>query len=154
MMYNTLNFLVWRFFLRTQMYFVILLVTLFGVRPALADQDWRCSVDLIFSGDNGGTVANYVLTLQVKNVTGRNVNGVSVIYKNAEKEVIGNTLLKCGLNELPLKPGSYGECRRTIQRVDASFIHAFGAEKWTNLVDSQLQEFNSISYCYILGFSY
>jgi len=154
MMYNTLNFLVWRFFLRTQMYFVILLVTLFGVRPALADQDWRCSVDLIFSGDNEGTVANYVLTLQVKNVTGRNVNGVSVIYKNAEKEVIGNTLLKCGLNELPLKPGSYGECRRTIQRVDASFIHAFGAEKWTNLVDSQLQEFNSISYCYILGFSY
>lgn len=154
MMYNTLNFLVWRFFLRTQMYFVILLVTLFVVRPALADQDWRCSVDLIFSGDNGGTVANYVLTLQVKNVTGRNVNGVSVIYKNAEKEVIGNTLLKCGLNELPLKPGSYGECRRTIQRVDASFIHVFGAEKWTNLVDSQLQEFNSISYCYILGFSY
>lgn len=154
MMYNTLNFLVWRFFLRTQMYFVILLVTLLGVRPALADQDWRCSVDLIFSGDNGGTVANYVLTLQVKNVTGRNVNGVSVIYKNAEKEVIGNTLLKCGLNELPLKPGSYGECRRTIQRVDASFIHAFGAEKWTNLVDSQLQEFSSISYCYILGFSY
>ena len=154
MIYYAFNLLVRILCLLTRVYFVISLVTFFGVRPALADQDWRCSVDLIFAGDNGGSVANYVLTLQVKNVTGRNVNGVSVVYKNTEKEVIGNTLLKCGLNELPVKPGSYGECRRTIQRVDASYINAFGAEKWTEIVNNQLQKLNSITYCHILGFSY
>jgi hypothetical protein len=120
----------------------------------LADEDWRCSVDLIFASENGGSVANYVLTLQVKNNTGRDITGVSVIYKDAAKEVIGNTLLKCGVNELPIKPGSYGECRRTIQRVDASYINAFGTEKWTEIVNNQLQKLNSINYCHILGFSY
>jgi len=131
-----------------------LLISLLGVKPVLADQDWRCSVDLIFASENGGSVANYVLTLQVKNNTGRDVNGVSVIYKDAAKEVIGNTLLKCGVNELPVKPGSYGECTRTIQRVDASYINAFGTEKWTEIVNNQLQKLNSINYCHILGFSY
>ena len=154
MMCYALNLFVRVFCVRTQVYFVILLVTLLGVRPAQADKDWRCSVDLIFAGENGGSVANYVLTLQVKNNTGRNVNGVSVIYKNTEKEVIGNTLLKCDVNELPIKPGSYGECKRTIQRIDASFINAFGTKKWTKIVNNQLQKFNSINYCHVLGFSY
>ena len=139
---------------RTQVYFRLLLISLLGVKPVLADQDWRCSVDLIFASENGGSVANYVLTLQVKNNTGRDITGVSVIYKDAAKEVIGNTLLKCGVNELPVKPGSYGECTRTIQRVDASYINAFGTEKWTEIVNNQLQKLNSINYCHILGFSY
>ena len=139
---------------RNQIYIFLLLISLLGIKPVLADQDWRCSVDLIFASENGGSVANYVLTLQVKNNTGRDITGVSVIYKDAAKEVIGNTLLKCGVNELPVKPGSYGECRRTIQRVDASYVNAFGTEKWTEIVNSQLQKLNSINYCHILGFSY
>ena len=139
---------------QVQIYFGILLISLLGVTPVLAGQDWRCSVDLIFASENGGSVANYVLTLQVKNNTGRDINGVSVIYKDATKEVIGNTLLKCGLNELSVKPGSYGECSRTIQRVDASYINAFGTAKWTEIVNNQLQKLNSINYCHILGFSY
>ena len=139
---------------QVQIYFGILLISLLGVTPVLAGQDWRCSVDLIFASENGGSVANYVLTLQVKNNTGRDINGVSVIYKDATKEVIGNTLLKCGLNELSVKPGSYGECSRTIPRVDASYINAFGTAKWTEIVNNQLQKLNSINYCHILGFSY
>ena len=88
---------------RTQVCFRLLLISLLGVKPVFADQDWRCSVDLIFASENGGSVANYVLTLQVKNNTGRDITGVSVIYKDAAKEVIGNTLLKCGVNELSFK---------------------------------------------------
>ena len=139
---------------RNQIYIFLLLISLLGIKPVRADQDWRCSVDLIFASENGGSVANYVLTLQVKNNTGRGITGVSVIYKDSAKEVIGNTLLKCGVNELPVKPGSYGECSRIIQRVDTSYIDAFGTEKWTEIVNNQLQKLDSINYCHVLGFSY
>ena len=150
----SLNLVVRIFCVRLGVYCVILLVSLLGLRPALADQDWRCSVDLIFASENGGSVANYVLTLQVKNNTGRNINGVSVIYKDAAKAVIGNTQLKCSVNENPVKPGSYGECSRIVQRIDTSYINAFGTEKWTEIVNDQLQKLNSVNYCHVLGFSY
>ena len=149
-----LNLFAWIFCGRTQVYFRLLLISLLAVKPVLADQDWRCSVDMVFATEDEGSVANYVLTLQLKNYTGRDITGVSVIYKDAAKEVIGNTLLKCGVNALPVKPGSYGECRRTIQRIDASYINVFGTEKWTEIVNNQLQKLNSINYCHVLGFSY
>jgi len=154
MIYYTLNLFVRIFCDQTQVYFRLLLISLLAVKPVQADQDWRCSIDLVFTSKNEGSVANYVLTLQLKNDTGRDITGVSVIYMDSAKEVIGNTLLKCGVNELPVKPGSYGECRRTIQRVDAIYINAFGTEKWTEILNGQLQKLNSINYCHILGFSY
>ena len=49
----------------------------------------------MFSSDDNGTVANYVMNLQLKNTLGRNINGVSVIYKNQSMDVIGNAHLIC-----------------------------------------------------------
>ncbi|GIR83791.1 MAG: hypothetical protein CM15mP85_04150 [Rhodobacterales bacterium] len=40
---------------------------------------------LVFDSDVSGSVASYILGLQVKNNTGRNINGVSVIYKDSKK---------------------------------------------------------------------
>ena len=50
-----------------------------------AKEDWRCGVRLVFDSDVSGSVASYILGLQVKNNTGRNINGVSVIYKDSKK---------------------------------------------------------------------
>ena len=119
-----------------------------------AKADYRCSVRLIFDSDGSGSVANYVLSLQVKNTTGRAINGVSVIYKDQQNSVIGNTFLNCSINGQAVKPGSYGECIRTLQRVDGAYINSFGIEKWTEIVNTQLKALNSIQYCQILGFSY
>ncbi len=121
---------------------------------AYAKTDYRCGVRLIFDSDGSGSVANYVLSLQVKNTTGRAINGVSVIYKDQENNVIGNTFLNCSLNGQGVKPGSYGECIRTLQRVDGAYINSFGIEKWTEIVNTQLKALNSIQYCKALGFSY
>ena len=132
----------------------ILLFLNISFNLAHAKTDYRCGVRLIFDSDGSGSVANYVLSLQVKNTTGRAINGVSVIYKDQENRVIGNTFLNCSINAQDVKPGSYGECIRTLQRVDGAYINSFGVEKWTEIVNTQLKDLNSIQYCQVLGFAY
>ena len=132
----------------------ILLFLTISFNLAHATTDYRCGVRLIFDSDGSGSVANYVLSLQVKNTTGRAINGVSVIYKDQENRVIGNTFLNCSINSQDVKPGSYGECIRTLQRVDGAYINSFGIEKWTEIVNTQLKALNSIQYCEALGFAY
>tara|TARA_B100001758_G_C18071448_1_gene433432 strand:- start:97 stop:534 length:438 start_codon:yes stop_codon:yes gene_type:complete len=134
--------------------FSILFLLTISLNYAQAKTDYRCGVRLIFDSDGSGSVANYVLSLQVKNTTGRAINGVSVIYKDQENNVIGNTFLNCSINAQDVKPGSYGECIRTLQRVDGAYINSFGVEKWTEIVNTQLKSLNSIQYCQTLGFSY
>ena len=128
--------------------------SLFFSELSLAKEDWRCGVRLVFDSDGSGSVANYVLGLQVKNTTGRSINGVSVIYKDSAKNVIGNALLNCSVEVLDVKPGSYGECSRVLQRVDGAYINSFGVQKWTEIVNNQLTTMNAVQYCEVLGFSY
>ena len=128
--------------------------SLFFSELSLAKEDWRCGVRLVFDSDGSGSVANYVLGLQVKNTTGRSINGVSVIYKDIAKNVIGNALLNCSVEALDVKPGSYGECSRVLQRVDGAYINSFGVQKWTEIVNNQLTNMNAVQYCEVLGFSY
>lgn len=128
--------------------------SLFFSELSLAKEDWRCGVRLVFDSDGSGSVANYVLGLQVKNTTGRSINGVSVIYKDSAKNVIGNALLNCSVEALDVKPGSYGECSRVLQRVDGAYINSFGVQKWTEIVNNQLTTMNDVQYCEVLGFSY
>ncbi len=128
--------------------------SLFFPELSLAKEDWRCGVRLVFDSDGSGSVANYILCLQVKNTTGRSINGVSVIYKDSAKNVIGNALLNCSVEALDVKPGSYGECSRVLQRVDGAYINSFGVQKWTEIVNNQLTTMNAVQYCEVLGFSY
>ena len=134
--------------------FLLLLFSTISLTSVNAKTDYRCGVRLIFDSDGSGSVANYILSLQVKNTTGRAINGVSVIYKDSENNVIGNTFLNCSINAKGVKPGSYGECIRTLQRVDGAYINSFGVKKWTEIVNTQLKALNSIQYCEALGFSY
>ena len=134
--------------------FLMLLFLTISLNSANAKTDYRCGVRLIFDSDGSGSVANYILSLQVKNTTGRAINGVSVIYKDQKNNVIGNTFLDCSINAQDVKPGSYGECIRTLQRVDGAYINSFGVKKWTEIVNTQLKALNSIQYCEALGFSY
>jgi len=132
----------------------VILLSSITVRPAIADSDWRCNVDLIFDTQNNETVANFVLTLQVKNILGRDISGVSVIYKDINMAVVGNTHLDCSVSIGPVKPGSYGECSRVLQSVDEDYTRTLTKEKWRDIVDYQLAKLRSVNYCHVLGFSY
>jgi len=127
---------------------------LFPFQPLYSQQDFRCAVRLTFDSDSTGSVANYVLSLQLKNTKGRNVKGASILYKDSQGQVIGNTFLDCLNKSEGIKPGSYGNCMVVLQRVDGEFLQTFGTEKWTDIVNTQLNYLNEIQYCDLLGFSY
>ena len=51
-----------------------------------------CNVQLEFDSNSKGSVANYVLSLQLKNTTGRQVIGASVLYGDANNHQLGNAM--------------------------------------------------------------
>ena len=127
------------------------------VTPALS-ANMPCNVKLEFDSNSKGSVANYVLSLQLKNTTGRPISGASIIYFDADKKQLGNTLLSCsgdanGLTET-VDPGSYGHCISVLQKVDGAFLNAFGNQKWTEIVNTQLAALNAVEMCEVLGFAY
>ena len=67
---------------------------LLAVSVQANENSWRCGVDLIFDSTSTGSVANYIITLQIKNPTGRNVSGASIVYKDGAMNVVGNTHLE------------------------------------------------------------
>ena len=127
------------------------------VTPALGE-NVPCNVKLKFDSNSKGSVANYVLSLQLKNTMGRSVSGASVIYMDSDEKKLGNTLLYCSSNggELnkTVNPGSYGQCVSILQKVDGAFLNAFGSQKWTEIVNTQLAALNAVEQCEVLGFSY
>ena len=139
---------------RLKKFLTIFAIGMLSYNFVQAQQDFRCAVRLTFDSDNTGSVANYVLSLQLKNTMGRNVNGASILYKDSEGSVLGNTFLECLNNPEGIKPGSYGNCKVVLQRVDGEFLDTFGTDKWTEIVNTQLSYLTEIQYCDLLGFSY
>lgn len=117
-----------------------------------------CNVKLEFDSNSKGSVANYIISLQLKNTTGRSISGASIIYMDVNKKQLGNTLLSCSSNadklSEPVNPGSYGQCVSVLQQVDGAFMNAFGSEKWTEIVNTQLASLNAVATCKVLGFAY
>ena len=142
------------FYKRLARLLIFCILGIFSYQFAQAQQDFRCAVRLTFDSDVTGSVANYVLSLQLKNTKGRNINGASILYKDGQGQVLGNTFLECLNDPKGIKPGSYGDCKVILQRVDGEFLDTFGTDKWTEIVNTQLSYLNEIQYCDLLGFSY
>ena len=137
---------------------IIFLVSLAPLVTPAFGKNMPCNVKIEFDSNSKGSVANYVLSLQLKNTTGRGVSGASVIYMDENKKHLGNTLLYCstddnGMTET-VKPGSYGQCVSVLQKVDGAFMSAFGSAKWTEIVNTQLAILNGVALCEVLGFAY
>ena len=129
---------------RLKKFLTIFAIGMLSYNFVQAQQDFRCAVRLTFDSDNTGSVANYVLSLQLKNTKGRNVNGASIIYKDSEGRVLGNTFLDCLNNSEGIKPGSYGNCTEVLQRVDGEFLDTLGTDKWKEIVNKQLSYLTEI----------
>ena len=142
------------FYKRLSRLLIFCIFGIFSYQIVQAQQDIRCAVRLTFDSDVTGSVANYVLSLQLKNTKGRNINGASILYKDSQGQVLGNTFLECLKDPEGIKPGSYGDCKVVLQRVDGEFLDTFGTDKWTEIVNTQLSYLNEIQYCDLLGFSY
>jgi hypothetical protein len=106
---------------RFKKFLTIFAIAVLSFNFVQAQQDFRCAVRLTFDSDNTGSVANYVLSLQLKNTKGRNVSGASILYKDSEGRVLGNTFLDCLNNSEGIKPGSYGNCTVVLSVSMVSF---------------------------------
>jgi hypothetical protein len=85
-----------RFIRAAKIIFLVSLAVL--VTPAYS-KNMPCNVKLEFDSNSKGSVANYVLSLQLKNTTGRGVSGASVIYMDENRKNLGNTLLYCSTDD-------------------------------------------------------
>lgn len=109
---------------------------------------------MIFTHDDYGPAAGYHLTAQITNRTGRPVIGVSTLYYDGKRKLLGNTELDC-LNGRPsLNPGSTGQCSGLLQAIDGKMMEKFGTTTWTEIVNFQLKKLDSITECKIEGFRY
>ncbi len=114
-----------------------------------------CNIKLVFSiDDNGMSVVSYDLEMQINNQQGRTVHGVSVHWLNARAEVIGNSDAACGAKNIGVKLAQSGSCRRTIQKIGGRLLEQLGQETWTDIINSQMYNFQDVRYCSIIGYRF
>jgi hypothetical protein len=127
---------------------------LFLITPSLAEGNIPCSIKMMFTHDDYGSAAEYHLTAQVTNRTGRPVIAVSTLFYDGQSKLLGNTELDC-LNGRPsLNSGSTGQCSVLLQTIDGKMMEKFGTTTWTEIVNFQLKKLDSIAECKIEGFRY
>jgi hypothetical protein len=114
-----------------------------------------CNIKLVFGVDNNGmSTVSYDLEMQINNQQGRAIHGVSVHWLNAQAEVIGNSDATCGDEPTGVELAQSGSCRRTIQKIGGRLLEQLGQETWTNIINSQMYNFQDVKYCTIIGYRF
>jgi len=80
-----------------------------------------CMVDIIYGDDDSDVISSFVLKLQHKNKTGR-INGVSVLIRNAEGDIIRNTDAYCTLSSDGIDVGDTGKCDKILQTITGKMM--------------------------------
>ena len=134
--------------------FLNLVVFFFSIATLNAEEKILCGINLFFTHDDHGPTAEYHLTTQVTNRTGRDVSGVATFYFNEEGLLIGNAELNCDIARPPLQPGSTGQCSALLQTIDGKMMEKFGTSMWTEIVNVQLERLISVTQCQVAGYRF
>ena len=119
-----------------------------------AEERTVCGINLFFTHDEYGPAAEYHLTTQFTNRSGRAVSGISTLFFDANDGLVGNAELNCEKGRPALQPGSTGQCSTLLQTIDGKMMEKFGTTMWTDIVNIQLQRLNSITKCEVKGYRY
>ena len=138
----------WKYF------YLIMAAILSAGSSSFAADKVPCSIQMLFTHDDYGPAAEYYLTAQVTNRTGRPVIGVSTLFYDEKSILLGNTELDCLNGGSSLNPGSTGQCSCLLQTIDGKMMEKFGTTTWTEIVNFQLKRLDSIAECKIEGFRY
>ena len=138
----------------TQKIVIVVLVFFLSAVNSKAEERIICGINLFFTHDDHGPTAEYQLTTQITNRTGRAVSGVATFYYNQEGALIGNAELNCDNARPPLQPGSSGQCSALLQTIDGKMMEKFGTSMWTEIVNVQLERLISITQCQVAGYRY
>ena len=110
-----------------------------------------CMVDIIYGDDDTGVVSSFVLKLQHKNQTGRKINGVSVLIRNAEGDIIRNSDAYCTSSSDGIDVGDTGQCEKTLQTITGKMMQSVGYNVWIKLIEDQKTDLQRADSCEVIG---
>ena len=113
-----------------------------------------CAVDVIFEDDEVGIATYLVLRLQHKNRTGRHIEAVSVLVRNAAGDIIRNSEAICGTGSNGLAAGSTGQCEKVLQVITGKMSNKVGYDRWVEMIDDQRRQIGEAARCEVLGARY
>lgn len=132
---------------------IILLANLCLVTQASAHQTKQvpCMVDVIYGDDDVGVVSFFILKLQHKNQTGRKINGVSVVIRNADGDTIRNSNADCTISSDGIDVGDTGQCEKILQTISGKMMQSIGYDVWIKLIEDQKTDLQRAHSCEIIG---
>ena len=138
--------------------FILTSLIIFVSSKAIAHEQGTlvpCDIRLVFGlSDNGMTLISYNLEMQVQNNQGRMIKGISVHWLNAQSMIIGNSSAICGKENSGIEPTHFGSCQHTVQKISERLLDRLGRETWTEIINSEMRNFNEVRTCRIIGYKY
>jgi len=113
-----------------------------------------CAIDVVFDNDDEGVATYFVLRLQHKNQSRRNIEAVSVLVHDADGNVIRNSDAICGDGDAGIEAGDTGQCEKVLQVITGRMANRFGHEIWVRMIDDQRQQIGKADTCEVLGVRY
>ena len=113
-----------------------------------------CSVDVVFGDDDHGVFTAFILKLQHKNNSLRDVEGVSVLVQDSSGAVVNNSDAKCNIETGGLRAGDTGQCQKTLQIITGKMAQKVGYDIWVKMIEDQKQQFMVAQKCEVTGVSY
>ena len=96
-----------------------------------------CSVDVVFGDDDHGVFTAFILKLQYKNNSLRDVEGVSVLVQDSSGAVVNNSDAKCNIEAGGLRAGDTGQCQKTLQIISGKMAQKVGYDIWIKMIEDQ-----------------
>ncbi len=113
-----------------------------------------CAIDVVFDNDDDGVATYFVLRLQHKNQSRRNIEAISVLVHDADGNVIRNSDAICGDGDAGIEAGDTGQCEKVLQVITGRMANRFGHEIWVRMIDDQRQQIGKADKCEVLGVRY
>ena len=113
-----------------------------------------CSIDVVFEDDDVGLATYFALRLQYKNQSGRIIEAVSVLVRDAAGKVIRNSDAICGEGDEGLDAGDTGQCEKVLQVITGRMSNRIGHDVWVRMIDDQRQQIGIADRCEVLGVRY
>ena len=108
----------------------------------------------MFGDDDHGVFTAFVLKLQYKNNSLRDVDGVSLLVQDSSGAVVNNSDAKCNIETGGLRAGDTGQCQKTLQIITGKMAQRVGYDIWVKMIEDQKQQFMAAQKCEVTGVSY
>ena len=113
-----------------------------------------CAIDVLFENDDDGVATYFVLRLQHKNHSRRNIEAVSVLIRDAAGTVVRNSDAICGSGDDGIEAGDTGQCEKVLQVITGRMSNRVGHDVWVRMIEDQRRQIGIAEHCEVLGVRY